>query len=206
MDTIIRYLTDTYHPRALLVYGSYLRGDADEYSDFDCMVIVDTKEKKHDCTVIDGVPLDCFIFTVEEAVTEDVEIFLPAYDARIVTDDGVGAALQRRVRKYVAEHSVMDEEEKRFIVSWFRKTLRRMRKEDDEGHYRAVAMLWESLCDYFILRDRFYFGSKQAVADLKELDPDGYELYHRAITEKSMESIAAWAEHVIDGIPGSSDP
>ena len=42
-DTVITYLKDTYHPRALLIYGSYVRGDYDEYSDFDCMIIVDKK-------------------------------------------------------------------------------------------------------------------------------------------------------------------
>ena len=36
MEKIIRYLLDTYHPRSLLVYGSYARGDMDEFSDFDC--------------------------------------------------------------------------------------------------------------------------------------------------------------------------
>ena len=51
-DTVITYLKDTYHPRALLIYGSYVRGDYDEYSDFDCMIIVDKKNKKHDNSVI----------------------------------------------------------------------------------------------------------------------------------------------------------
>ena len=81
MKEIIDYLKETYHPRALLVYGSYTRGDRDEYSDFDCMVIVDSKEKDHDDSVIGGVQLDCFIFTAEEAAAEDTDPFLTAFDS-----------------------------------------------------------------------------------------------------------------------------
>ena len=62
-EVAVEYLVNTYHPRSLLVYGSFARGDWDEYSDFDCMVIVDEKSVKHDDTLISGVQLDCFVFT-----------------------------------------------------------------------------------------------------------------------------------------------
>ena len=196
-DEIIRYLTETYHPLALLIYGSYQRGDQDDFSDFDCMIIVDKKEKKHDDTLFGNTQLDCFIFTVEETQADDIDTFLTAYDSEIVYDNGVGSALKQRVQQYVREHTTMDAEEKEFIVSWFKKTLRRMEKEDDEGNYRAVLLLWESLTDYFLLRDIFYFGSKWAVTQLKENDIVGYNLYHKAITDKTLSSIKEWAQYVI---------
>lgn len=196
-DSVIRYLKDTYHPRAILLYGSYSRGDQDEYSDFDCMIIVDSKDRKHDDSVVASVQLDCFLFTAEETVSEDADVFLPAYDAKIVVDDGVGLALQNRVRQYVRKHETIEDDEKRFIRSWIRKTMRRAEKNDDEGNYRAVAFLWESLTDYCLLRDRFYFGSKQMIGWLKTNDPDGYALFHSAITNRTRDSIAAWAAHVI---------
>lgn len=196
-DAVLAYLNETYRPRAVFLYGSFQRGDQDAYSDFDCTLIVDEKPRKHDDTVIRGVPLDCFLFTAAEAETEDPDIFLPVYDAQIVQDDGIGVRLQTRVRDYVHAHERIDDEEKAFIRAWIRKAVKRAEKDDDEGNFRAVAFLWESLTDYCFLRDRFYFGSKQTIADLKRLDPDGYELFHRAITEKSPDAIAAWAEYVI---------
>ena len=33
-EAAVEYLMNTYHPRALLVYGSYVHGDQDEYSDY----------------------------------------------------------------------------------------------------------------------------------------------------------------------------
>ena len=196
-EAAVEYLLNTYHPRALLVYGSYLHGDQDEYSDFDCMVIVDEKTKNHDDTVIEGVQLDCFIFTADETAAEDPDTFLTAYDAEIVMDDGVGEQLQKRVRQYVREHEKVEDSEKEFIISWIRKTMRRMQKGDDEGNYRAVAFLWESLTDYCLLRDQFYFGSKTTIQALQKNDREGYELFHRAITMKTNESILAWAKYVI---------
>lgn len=197
MEAIIQYLQETYHPRALLVYGSFVRGDQDEFSDFDCMVIVDAKEKNHDDSVIGGVQLDCFLFTAKETEEEEPDLFLTAYDSRILLDDGTGAALKERVRSYVARHTVIDESEKEFIASWIRKTLRRMEKNDDEGNYRAVAFLFESLTDYCFLRDIFYFGSKKTIALMKAQDAPGYALFHEAVTRKTNAAIRAWAEHVI---------
>ena len=197
MDRIIQCLQEKYHPRALIVYGSYVRGDQDEFSDFDCMIVVDAKEKNHDDSVIDGIQLDCFIFTADEVAADDVDPFLTVYDGQIIFDDGIGAALKERVRKYVAEHTVIEESEKEFIASWVQKTIRRMQKNDDGGNYRAIAFLFESLTDYCFLHDIFYFGSKKTISLLKETDSHGYDLFHAAITQKTNECIQAWAEHVI---------
>ena len=197
MEKIIRYLEETYHPRALLVYGSFARGDNDEYSDFDCLIIVDAKSRNHDDTVLNGIRLDCFIYTAEETATENPDIFLPVYSAHIVTDDGTGKALQERVRKYVDSRRKMDVSEKEFIVSWYRKTISRMQKSDDEGNFRAISLFRESLEDYFLLRDLFFFGSKEASLYLKQNDPVGFDLFHEAVTERTDDSIRVWAEYVI---------
>ena len=197
MEKIISVLRERYQPRALLVYGSYARGDADACSDFDCMLIVDSKPCGHDDSVIDGVVLDCFLFTPEETEAEDLDPFLPIYDSRIVLDDGSGAALKERVRTYVDAHRVLPDQEKEFLASWIRKTLRRAEKDDDEGNFRAVAFLAESLMDYCSLRDLFYFGSKQTAAWLREHDSAGYERFHAAVTRKTPDSIRAWADWIL---------
>lgn len=199
MEKYIDYLKEKYHPLAIVTYGSFQCGTNDEYSDFDCMVIVQEKERSHDSAVIDGIPLDCFIFTKEEVLGEETDPFLTVYDGTIILDtDGIAAGLKERVRNYVALHSVIPDDEKEFIVSWIKKTMHRAEKNDDEGNYRALAFLWESITDYFLLRDMFYFGSKKAVAYLKENDSVGYRLYHEAITERTNAAINKWADHVTE--------
>lgn len=170
----------------------------DAYSDFDCMIIVDQKDSSYDDTVIDDIQLDCFIFTKDEVLGGDLTAFLTVYDGNIVMDtDEIAADLKARVRNYVEEHSVISADEKKFIISWIRKTMHRVEKNDDEGNYRALAFLWESITDYFLLRDMFYFGSKKAVAYIKENDAEGYRLYHEAITARTNTAIREWANHVI---------
>ena len=78
---ILSYLQARYSPISILLYGSYASGTNDETSDFDCMIIVHEKEKRHDNSVINGVPLDCFIFTKEETLSDDIDAFLTVYDA-----------------------------------------------------------------------------------------------------------------------------
>lgn len=198
MKKIIDYLKEKYKPLAIVTYGSFNCGMNDAYSDFDCMIIVNQKDSNHDDTVIDGIQLDCFIFTKNEALGEDLDAFITVYDESIVLDtDEIAVNLKKRVRNYVAEHSVIPDNEKKFIISWIQKTTHRIEKNDDEGNYRALAFLWESLTDYFLLRDLFYFGSKKAVKYLKESDVVGYHLYHAAITERTNTAIIEWANHVI---------
>ena len=199
---ILTYLKETYRPLAIIACGSYAAGDADAYSDYDCTVIVTEKTKKHDGALVGGVRLDCYLFTVDQTQTEDPDLFLPVHDGAIRLDTGgVAAALVERVRAYVREHTVTDPEDKAFIASWIRKTMHRAEKNDDEGSFRALAFLWESLTDYCLLRDRFYFGSKKTARLLQETDPEGYRLYHLALTERTNAAIAAWADYVAAPIP-----
>ena len=199
MESIIEYLKKTYRPLSILLYGSYADGTNDGSSDFDCMIIVPEKEKNHDDSVIDGVQLDCFIFTEEQVKDEgDIDAFLTAYDSNIVLDNGLGADLKRRVREYVREHTVIPDDEKEFIRSWIRKMMCRVEKNDDEGNMRAVSFMAESLVDYFFLRDMFYFGSKKAIHYVRENDKEGYALFHEAVTVKSNRAIIKWAEYIIN--------
>lgn len=197
MDRILAYLKNTYNPISILLYGSFADGTNDQASDFDCMLIVPKKDRNHDDAVIDGIQLDCFIFTEDELQSEAIDTFLTAYDSSIVLDNGIGADLKRRVHNYVEENSSTPEEEKDFLISWIQKTIVRIAKNDDEGNMRAVSLLAESLTDYFILRDIFYFGSKKAIQHLKQEDAEGYTLFHNAVTSRSNDAIIKWAEHMM---------
>ena len=189
MERILEYLKNTYSPISILVYGSFADGTNDETSDFDCMLIVPEKEREHDDAVINGIQLDCFIFTEAELQSEEIDAFLTAYNSHIVLDNGIGAELKRRVHAYVEGNSRTPQEEKDFLKSWIRKTVRRIAKNDDEGNMRAVSFLAESLTDYCMLRDMFYLGSKKAISYLREADAEGYSLFHAAVCLRSNETI-----------------
>lgn len=194
---IITYLKERYNPLTLAVYGSYTDGTNDEYSDFDCLLIVKSKDRAHDDTIVDGVPLDCFLYSEQEIEQENIETFLPLYEAKLVYDTGMGQAVQSRVRNYVQSHTVHDPEEKHILVSWIKKTLKRMEKPGEEGHFRAIAFLAESMEDYCFLRDRFYFGSKKTIRYLQEEDEQGFLLFQKAITARSNKAIREWANYIL---------
>lgn len=194
---IITYLKENYDPLTIAVYGSYADGTYDPYSDFDCLLIVKSKDRMHDDTIIDGVLLDCFLYSEQEMEQENIETFIPLYDAKLVYDTGMGQAVQSKVRNYVQSHSMHNPEEKHFLVSWIKKTLKRMEKSDTEGHFRAIAFLAESLEDYCILRDRFYFGSKKTIRFLQEEDVQGFLLFRKAIMIRSNEAIMEWAKYIL---------
>ena len=197
MEQILEYLRNTYNPISILVYGSFADRTNDETSDFDCMLIVPEKQKNHDDAVINSVQLDCFIFTEDEVQGKGIDTFLTAYDSVIVMDNGTGAALKRRVHDYVEKNRNTTKEEKDFLTSWIQKTVLRITKNDDDGNMRAVSFLAESLMDYYIIRDMFYFGSKKAIAFLRETDAEGYALFHNAVTMRSNDAIIKWAEYII---------
>lgn len=58
-------------------------------------------------------------------------------------------------------------------------------------------LLAESLEDYFILRDQFYFGSKKAIKQLETIDPQGYALFHQAMSLRTDGAIRSWIDHVM---------
>lgn len=196
-QNIIAYLKERYDPLTIAVYGSYAEGTNDQHSDYDCLLIVKSKDRPHDDTVVDGVLLDCFLYSEQEVRQENVETFVPLYEAKLVYDTGIGQALQSKVRNYVQSHTVHRPEEKRFLVSWIKKTMKRMEKPDEEGHFRAIALLAESMEDYCFLRDRFYFGSKKTIRFFQEEDEQGFLLFRKAITARSNKAIREWANYIL---------
>ena len=57
-------------------------------------------------------------------------------------------------------------------------------------------LMSESLADYYMFRDMFYFGSKKAVKYLKENDVQGYEIFHKAVVNKSNAAIVEWLRYL----------
>ncbi|MDU2566408.1 MULTISPECIES: nucleotidyltransferase domain-containing protein [Anaerococcus] len=191
---IITYLKEKYNPLTIALYGSYADGTYNQNSDFDCLIIVKYKDYSHDDHLIDNVRLDCFIYTEDEIKTKSIEEFITIYKANIIYDTGIGKQLKSEVEKYVDSFTYKDKE---FLVSWIKKTLWRIGSVDDDSNFRAITFLSESLEDYCLLRDIFYFGSKKSIKYLKKEDKIGYNLFYKAISTRTNDSIIDWGEHII---------
>lgn len=195
---VLDYLTETYAPHAILVYGSYANGTANEQSDFDALLITDRHCTAHDGGRIDGVLLDVFIFHTSQ-ITEQTDCgsFLQVHDALVLLDArGQAARLKERVAAYVRSRPPLPGDEKRHLVEWCEKMLIRATRCDAEGYYRWHWLLNDSLELYFLLRDRFYFGPKKALGQLQTMDPPGYALFYAALSALDHAALSAWISYV----------
>lgn len=195
---IIKYLEETYNPSSIFVYGSYKEGLANPSSDFDCLIIVDKKDKSHDETTIRATELDCFIYEKDEIKEENLDDFYPLYSSLILKDDGFGGLLQEKVRVYLDTKSKKSRDEKVFIINRIRKSIRKIRTEGDKGAFRAISFYAESLEVYFELKDMVYQGPNQAMSYLRKRDKKGYKIFSKALKSKSKEDIIGWAEYLIE--------
>ena len=190
---IIGYLMETYDPEALLLYGSFADGSANERSDFDALVIAD-HSKTHDTSTIGGTALDVFVYPPEAFLGEyDPEDFVQVYDGRIVLDrNGAAEGLLRRVRDYVAAQPKKTGEELHQALDWCEKMLSRTLRGDAEGWYRWHWLLTDSLEIYCDLRGLYYRGPKKALRQMEATDGEAFHVYIRALKEMDRERLAAW--------------
>ena len=62
MEQVLKYIREKYNPLSIILYGSYADGTNNLNSDFDALVIVADHEQFHDTSIVDGVPLDVFVY------------------------------------------------------------------------------------------------------------------------------------------------
>ena len=192
MEGILNYLYATYAPRALILYGSYADGTNDGDSDFDALILADVQ--RHDVSTVDGVQLDVWVYPVDyfhadDTLTEAVTIA----EGYILHDpEGLGAALQERVRAHLAARPGKSAEENAETLAWCRKMLKRTARNDAEGLYRWHWLLTDSLeiaCD---LLHHPYRGPKKSLRWLEEAHPAVHAAYLRALAEFTQSALTAW--------------
>lgn len=107
-DPIIRYLQNKYAPLSIILYGSYADGTNNLNSDFDALVIAPDHEPFHDTSVVDGIPLDVFVYPPAYFAGDyDCEDFIQIHDGRILKDSGgIGKSLQAKVQAYLQSRPV----------------------------------------------------------------------------------------------------
>lgn len=193
VDKIISYLTNTYNPSAMILYGSFADGSANENSDFDALIIAD-HAKTHDSSVIDNTVLDVFVYPMDTFQPEcPVEEFIQVFDGKILMDkNGAAERLQKRVLDYIDRLPLKPAEELRQEIEWCGKMLSRTLRGDPEGYYRWHWLLCDSLEIYCDIKRAHYFGPKKALRHMARTDPEAFALYSLALKELSQERLAQW--------------
>lgn len=198
METIIRYIQQTYRPLSVILYGSYANETNNLNSDFDALVITSDHEQCHDTSYVDGVPLDVFVYPASY-FAEDYrcEDFVQIFDGRILTDtDEIGKRLQDRVRSYLESRPPKTEAELQCEVDWCVKMLERTRRADAEGWYRWHWVLIDSLEIFCDIVHHPYLGPKKSIIWMKEHHPCAFECYQKALAHFSIDTLEAWITYI----------
>jgi predicted nucleotidyltransferase len=196
-DRIISYLKETYQPDAIITYGSFTDGSANENSDFDALVIAD-HEKTHDSSVIDGIILDVFVYPTQMLRSEyDPKEFVQVWDGKIVLDkNGIADRLQKRVLSYVNSLQQKNTDEIRQEIDWCEKMLLRTMRDDPEGHYRWHWLLTDSLEIYIDVKCLHYFGPKKALRHMERTDEEAFGIYSKALEVFERERLSEWVSYL----------
>lgn len=194
---IISYIEETYAPEAIIVYGSFADGSANENSDFDALVITEGT-KTHDASVVCDTVLDVWVYPTAVFSGEyDPEEFLQVFDGQIVMDKKRTAEnLKARVNAYLRDLPLKTEEEIRQEADWCEKMLLRTRRGDAEGFYRWHWLLFDSLEIYCDVKRLHYFGPKKALRRMAREDEKGFRYYSAALKELNGRSLAAWIAYL----------
>ena len=196
-EQVVNYLIESYKPNAIILYGSFADGSANENSDFDALVITD-HIRKHDASVICGTVLDVSLYPLEAFQSVyDPKDFVQIFDGKIILDRyGIAERLQKQVLEYIAQTPAKTEDEIRQEVDWCDKMLSRTVRKDTEGFYRWHWLLCDSLEIYFDIKHLFYHGPKKAIRQMEQSDEEAFELYSRALKELDRIYLSEWIAYL----------
>lgn len=191
--TIIDYLQETYAPRAIILYGSYADGSANENSDFDALII-STDIKKHDSSIISDTVLDVWVYPEKDFQRDfDPDEFIQTFDGKIILDhEGLAENLIKRVNEYIERTPNKTDEEIAQEIAWCEKMLSRTVREDAEGYYRWHWLLMDSLEIYFDIKQIYYHGPKKALKYMEISDPEAFVLYYTALKTLNRQDLVNW--------------
>lgn len=194
MDQILQYITDTYDPVSIIVYGSYADGTNTPHSDFDALVISRSHRQFHDSARVAGVPLDVFVYPQQYfAHGYDPDEFLPVMDGIIVLDsEGNGTALKDRVATHFRTKKSKSADELRASLDWCQKMLTRNLSGTVEGMYRWHWLLTDSLEIFCDTVHQPYLGPKKSLAWMEHHYPEAFALYQAALRDFSEPALTAW--------------
>ncbi|MNX77453.1 hypothetical protein D3C86_1089960 [compost metagenome] len=192
MDAMLNLLIDELRDRhachTVILYGSRARGDHSTHSDYDVLGIRQDGEACRDARPWQGSYLDAFIYP--EATFEHLdEGMLRLHGGRILCEqDAMGRKILSRIEAlFAAGPAAPAPSEVQTRITWARKMLARIQRQDLEAHYRRHWLLVQLLEDYFYLRRQWYRGPKESFAWLQANDPGTYRHFEAALEPHAAE-------------------
>jgi len=181
-----------HHCHSMILYGSFADGTNNDDSDIDVVCFSDQPIQSHDVSVIQGHPLDAWIYPTEKM--NDPSEFLHIHAGIILRDDKKRCVpFLNQIETLIKTPVKVSDDEKAFLKAWMQKMLKRSLRGDSEGDFRAHWLLVDALEIYFKLRDQRYLGPKKALIWLKENDPLFFKAYSLALKPGSQ----AQSTHVL---------
>jgi uncharacterized protein len=106
--------------------------------------------------------LDIFIYNQKDVIIVDSS-FLRILGGVVLQQEGFGQNLLKQVDEFFATGSAaLSANEIQLRRTWCYKMLKRISQRDIEADYHRVWLLYKLLEDYFALRQKSYFGSKES--------------------------------------------
>jgi len=185
----------------VILYGSRARGDATPASDFDLLCVRTDGPAVRDARWSGGHYIDAFVYPESTFHKLDPPLLRILGGVIVRERAGFGTALLARLQElFNRGPEPLPEDERSALFAWAGKTLERLSGPPTaETGYRRVAMLSQSLEDYFALRQRWYRGSKESLAWLQVHDPESFGLFDRAVRlGASLDEVSALVRRVYD--------
>ena len=198
MEQIIDYISKTYAPLSIILYGSYADGSNNKNSDFDALVISREHRQFHDTSTINGIVLDVFVYPVSYFDGGyNCNEFIQIFDGKILSDtDDLGKTLQENVLSWLKTLPRKSAEEIQEQLAWCLKMVARAKRGDAEGMFRWHWLLTDSMEIFCDITQQFYFGPKKSLKWMKENHPTAFAFYEKALRDFTLESLETWISYL----------
>lgn len=175
-------LVNIHKCHTVILYGSRARGEGTPTSDYDLLGIRKAGRKYRYAKKSGTTYLDVFIFP-EKGLRKVGDEHLYMKDAKVLLQKGsVGDIFVRKLKQALKKpYQPLPADELSIRKVWPYKMLERIRVGDIEGKYRRSWLHETLLGDYFSLRKKRYWGSKESFLWLKKNDPTTYKLFNRVL-------------------------
>lgn len=204
IERIALTLMNAHGCHTTILYGSQARGDATPQSDVDLICIREHGPAARDARVVDGVYIDAFIYPETTLKTPDPSLLRVLGGVVLRERGGFGAALLNQLRElHERGPTPLPDDERRALVIWSQKMLDRFRGQRGiEADYRRMSLLIQALEDYFVLRNAWFRGPKEAFAWLLQHEPSTYALFERAAQPGASDDAFADLVQTVYKAPG----
>ena len=198
MEQIIEYIKCKYNPLSIIIYGSYANGTNNLNSDFDALVISHDHEQFHDTSLVNGIPLDVFVYPASYFNADfNCNDFIQIFDGKIIEDSNeLGKTLQRKVLSYLQSRPQKSKDEIEASVDWCVKMLARAKRCDTEGMFRMHWVLIDSLEIFCDVMNQPYLGPKKSLKWMEENHPIAFTCYQKALVDFSIDNLEEWVTYI----------